>query len=172
MKKIKKVKDSTTETISFLIKKSLVDVGFWIYVQQEVKDSLVELIDNIDILGIEFKDAFVEGFKFEYLKRSLSNMNVKTDVPSAFQEFPEESYQCGIIPTKLLLGLDDWVIPQDSDVWAVFLICEQIRVLQESGFFDKFPERKDADRLISMVFNNLENARKKTDKEIKNERKS
>jgi hypothetical protein len=65
------------------------------------------------------------------------------------------------LPTKLLLGLDDWVVPQDSDVWAVLLICEQIIVLQESGFFDKFKENKDADKLINSVFDHLEKARKK-----------
>ena len=50
----------------------------------------------------------------------------------------EEAFQCGHLPTRSILGLYDYVEPNDSDVAACLFLCNQIEILQKTGMLQDF----------------------------------
>ena len=45
----------------------------------------------------------------------------------------EEAYQCGLLPTRAVLNLYDYLQPNDADVAACLMLCHKIEVLEKSG---------------------------------------
>jgi hypothetical protein len=119
--------------MSYLIKKSFLDTEWWEFVQPSVKNGLDFIIDNIDVLGLRFRDSFMSMFKYEHTKRLLQHEAFDSTVPGAFADFPEECYQSGMTPARVLLGLEEWVKPTDMDVLAAFHLCQQIDILESKN---------------------------------------
>ena len=119
------------------ILKTLQGYPWWVYVQDETRKSLAFIIDNIQELGIPFRNSFVEIFKFEHTCRLLNKQAIPTDKPGILvgTQMSEEAYHSGILPTKILLKLDDWFQPNDSDVHACMSLCHHIDQLEKIGLF-------------------------------------
>lgn len=108
------------------------------HMQEEVQHKIDLLIDNISVVGIPFRDAFIDMFKYEHLCRMISGSSIKHDKPGPFgRKLSEETYNCCINPVKALLHLNDWTEPNDSDVLACLQICTTIDLFEKLKFFDK-----------------------------------
>ena len=114
------------------VKTSLKKAPYWKLVQDEAKKRLIVIADHFPILGPLFKDAFLASFKYEHALRMTIGKNIPATVPGILfgEEMSEECYQSGITPTKSLLGLDDWVHPNEADVQACIAICHHVNHLQ------------------------------------------
>lgn len=103
---------------------------WWQFVQSEVADALLHLFDNINQLGQSFYEAYVAAFCFEYNTRLDKGLaKPLTEMTVLFGKFPEEFYLSGIAPTKNLLRLNDWIEPNEADVYACVIFCRQISIL-------------------------------------------
>ena len=113
---------------------------WWELVQDEVKERLLLLVDNIEHLGVRFKDAYYSLFKFVHMRRLLDGVSERSSKQSPL--FPlmmsEETYQASIPCVKTLLDLNDWVKPNDADVQACMFLVRQIEVMEIID--DKFKE--------------------------------
>ena len=120
------------KTASDSIKQTLVKSDWWKYVQPEVRKRLNVIIENLGTIAVPFRDSFVHVFRFEHCRRLVEKQAVGRKIPGALfgKSLPEEVYQSGILPTKMLLGLNDWTAPNEADVQA----CMHIRPY---GFFGK-----------------------------------
>lgn len=109
------------------LKQLLSRTQWWQYVQPEVKNALEFLIDNLETLGPFFRNAFVSAFQYEHAFRTCQKQ-VLTNQPGALfgKGMTEECYNSGILPTKALLHLDDWVSPNDADVQACMFLYQLI----------------------------------------------
>lgn len=126
---------TTLKTTVYLIKKGLQQQSWWILVQTEVKKHLNFIIDNIDVMGKDFKDAFMSFFRLEHARRVLQHEALDISVTGVFLGLTEECYQSSILPAKSLLALEEWVVPKDSDILAIMHLCQQIEVLENNGLF-------------------------------------
>lgn len=100
-------------------------------------------MDNLSEMGVLFRDSFVALFKMEHQKRLLTNQAKPSSEPSPLfgESMPEECYHSGIYPTKVLLQLNEWVNPNDVDVNALMVLCQQIDVLESLGLLESpYPE--------------------------------
>ncbi len=114
------------------IKNAFKNADWWKFVQDEVKNELFTIIDNVDVLGISFRDAFIAQFAYEHRVRMMNKDAFHHNVPGAVfgRGLSEECYHSGIGPTHALLRLDDWLQPNDADVQACVHLCQQIDVLE------------------------------------------
>lgn len=125
------------------LKQSYQATAWWKYLQPEVQCAIEKLMNNIEDMGILFRDAFVALFKIEHHKRALSNLSKPSSEPSPVFgiSLPEECYLSGIYPTKILFNLNDWIVPNDIDVNAAMILCQQIDVLESLGMIKSpFPD--------------------------------
>ena len=120
------------EDLSDILLASYEQSDWWEYVQDDVRNSIQEIIHSIGVLGPLFRNAYIDSFRFEHSRRMLQGVtgDAKEHGPLFGKILPEEVYQSGIFPTKLLLNLNDWVEPNDADVRACMILCQQIEVLQ------------------------------------------
>lgn len=125
-----------TDTIK-TIKKSLTSTTWWQHVQPEVRKRLDFVIENLQPLGILFRDSFVSSFKYAHAFRVVNEVAINNDKPGALfgRNLTEECYHSGIHSTRLLLDIADWTQPNDADVQACMHICQCIDSLEKTDFF-------------------------------------
>ena len=119
------------------ILKTMQQYPWWELVQDEVKESLDYILNNLSSIGISFRDSFITLFKYEHAIRLIDKQAVGVATPGILpgSKMSEEAYQSGIFPTKCLLKLDDWVQPNDADVHACMSLCHHIDMLESIGIF-------------------------------------
>lgn len=117
------------------IKQTLVKANWWKFVQPEIRKRLNLILDNLGTIAIPFRDSFVQTFKFEHCRRLIEHEAVESGLPGALfgKTLPEEVYQSGILPTKMLLNLNDWIVPNEADVQACMHLIAQIDVFETVG---------------------------------------
>ncbi len=108
------------------------NANWWPLVQDEVKERIEVLLNNLEILGPPFRDAFVSHFKYENLMRMIRSQSSKLNQPGALfgAAMSEECYQCGKKATKSILDLDDWTEPNEADVQCCLSICNQVERIE------------------------------------------
>jgi len=114
----------------------------WPLVQPEVKERLILIIDNIEILGPNYRDAFLSLFKYNHLLRATEKKAISSTASALFPAMSEETYQSSLAPVRALLNLNDWIQPNDADIQACMFLCQQVDILELVGLFksDKGPE--------------------------------
>ena len=119
------------KTIRRLFKQST----WWSLVQDDVKKQVGFLLDNFDVLAPIFKDTFINLYRYESMKRSLEGKSLSVATPGVLfgPGMGEEVYQCGRMPTKVMLNLDDWVEPNEADVQVCFTIYNHLEYLAETS---------------------------------------
>ena len=129
------VKENNIQQVIDSIKQSYNSSAWWTYLKPEFRNYLVWLLDNICEIGIEFRDSYYSLYNLEKKKREMLNISVPKAEPSPLfgTLLPEESYQSGIYPTKILMDFDAWEIPNDVEVNALNLLCQQIDTLESIG---------------------------------------
>lgn len=129
--------DATEKATAKIIKKSLTSATWWQHVQPEIRDRLDFVIDNLLTLGILFRDAFVNSFKYTHASRLLKGTAIRSDKPGALfgRSMSEECYRSGMQCTQSILDLSDWTKPNDADVQACMYICQYVDGLEQLGFF-------------------------------------
>jgi hypothetical protein len=123
------------------LRRALHTAFWWNLVQDEVKQRLEVTVDNLAVLGPAFRDAFVAGFRYEYVRRNVEGQSLPSETPGALfgEVMSEEAFQCGIEPTKLVLYLSSWTEPNDADVQACMTVCHHIDEMQEKGLVAPSP---------------------------------
>lgn len=125
------------ENVQKTLRRVLSTSTWWNYVQDDVKFKIEDFIVHIDVQGPSFRDAFVAMFKYEHVKRMLSENACKHDKPGVFgRSLSEETYQCSVNAVKFLLNLDEWFMPNDADVSACMQICHSIDMFEKLDLFD------------------------------------
>lgn len=140
------------------IRKRLVDQQFWELVQDDVKTSLMWIIERVDELGIRFKDAFISQFLLQAKMRELRGeaaQKIRTvEHASALllgDSMSDEAYQCGKGPVRSTLDLYDYIEPNYADVRACLYACRQIEILASREFLE--PDDVNPSRGIKMLKN-------------------
>ena len=110
------------------LKAALKSSNWWPIIQDEIKNQLDYILNNFELLGPHFRDAFVALFKYEHQKRMVQGIMDKTSKPSALfgKTMSNECYECGKMPTKVVLGLYEWTDPNEADVQACISLCNQL----------------------------------------------
>jgi hypothetical protein len=110
------------------IKLALISANWWNLVQQEVREQLDFIIDNIDELGSLFKESFIALFKYEHARRRILGTSVSLNQPGVLfgKKMSEECYQCSIDPAKSALQLQEWTEPNEADVQACIYLCNVV----------------------------------------------
>ena len=119
------------------IKQDIIKIEWFSEVQDDVKNSLDWIIDNIDEIGSYFSSTFMAIFRWEYERRSLKKQltSPMAGVLSVLlgMHISEEAFLCGKLPTRVMLDLYDYVEPTDSDVAICLYLCHKIDTLEKSG---------------------------------------
>jgi len=125
--------------VESIIRESYLNVWWWKHVQPEVKEKFDDLVTRIRVLGQYYRDAYIQMFKFEHARRMIEGVAFKREQPGAVfgPALSEESYNCGKLPTKVLLGLQDWSEPNEPDVFAAMRLIEQIDALDTLGVYSQ-----------------------------------
>ena len=138
-----KADDIVRDLVIRTIRKELNKIEWWGEVQDDVKTQLDWIIKHIDQMGSFFARTFMMMFHWEYERRQAEGKKINNPMPGYLSgllgmRIPEEAYQCGVLPTRALLGLYDYVEPNDSDVAACMFLCNKIDILEQAGIL---PER-------------------------------
>lgn len=120
------------------LKRELIKASWWEEAHDDVKTRLGWVVDRIDKAGISFARSYMSLFSWEYERRKLEGSNVTNPMASYFStlmgmRISEEAYQCGLLPTRAVLNLYDYLEPNDADVAACLMLCHKIEVLEKSG---------------------------------------
>ncbi len=133
------------------LRTALKNAQWWPIIQDEVKHQLEIILDNFDVMGPAFKEAFVSLFRFESLRRHIKGLSLKEDQPSVLfgSAMTEEVYQSALTPVRAVLDLNDWVEPNEADVQACLSICNHADHLdsitdRHLSFFEDLLKRVDA----------------------------
>jgi len=129
------------------------NANWWPIVQDEVKERLDALLENLELLGPPFRDAYVAHFKFENMVRLLNGHTSEINKPGALfgAAMSDECYQCGKKAAKSLLDLNDWTEPNEADVQCCISICNHMDKLdtmlaeQPTGVFESLLTVDDSD---------------------------
>lgn len=124
--------------ITTSLKRELMKASWWKEVHEDVKTRLDWLVDNVDKAGSLFARSYMSLFSWEFERRKLEGDSVTNPMASYFStlmgmRISEEAYQCGLLPTRAVLNLYDYVQPTDADVAACLMLCHKIEVLEKSG---------------------------------------
>lgn len=121
-----------TKELITAVKLSLKKAPYWNLVQDETKQRVELIANNITTLGPLFRSAFLEFFKYEHACRMATGDNVPALVPGVLfgESMSEECYQSGIAPAKALLHLNDWTMPNEADVQICIALCHAVDKLQ------------------------------------------
>ena len=120
------------------LKGEFIKASWWEEVQEDVKTRLNWLVDHVDEVGPLFARSYMSLFCWEYERRKTEGNNVTNPMASYFStlmgmRISEEAYQCGLLPTRAVLNLYDYLEPNDADVAACLMLCHKIEVLEKSG---------------------------------------
>lgn len=135
-------------------------------IQDNVKEKILWIINNIETVGLSFQKTFITLFKWEQLRRKVQEIT-STPIGTLLNPFPirlsEETYQCGKLPTRAVLDLYDYVNPNDADVAACIFLCKKIEAFEQISFLQaknaddgeaKLPETRKKDlEIINWRFN-------------------
>lgn len=99
------------------------------------------IIDNIEVIGDLFQEAFVSHFKLAHAQRILEGITTEPAQPGVLfgRKMTEECYQSGINPTKACLQLEDWTKPNEADVQACMFLCNLLCQISASPAVVKKP---------------------------------
>lgn len=120
------------------LKREFIKAGWWEEVQDDVKTRLNWLVEHIDEVGSIFARSYMSLFCWEFERRKLEGHNVTNPMASYFStlmgmRISEEAYQCGLLPTRAVLNLYDYLEPNDADVAACLMFCHKVEILEKSG---------------------------------------
>ena len=120
------------------IKSELMKIDWWDEVQDDVRARLEWIINHVEHLGTLFARTYMTLFRWEFERRRLTAKKLNNPyagyVASLLgMRISEEAYQCGLLPTRSVLDLYDYVQPSDSDVAACLFLCHKIEVLETMG---------------------------------------
>lgn len=117
-----------------IIRERLYGAEWWRFVSDEVRPALENIIENIDVIGLLYKDAFLALFAFENARRQVAQISLSKTVSGAlFDTLSEEVYQSAISPTKFVLQLPDWTNPNDADVNSAIMLTTYIEEFETTG---------------------------------------
>lgn len=131
----------TNNLISTTLLSSLQKMQWWKSVQPEVKEQLRNIVSNIAQLGVKFASTYFALFQWQSLQRKIqgkeynrhSSINIATMNSMAISE---EMFQCGKLPTRVLLDLNDFILPNEADVTACVYLCNKIDFLNQTGLLN------------------------------------
>ncbi len=129
------------QAIISALKREFIKASWWDEVQEDVKTRLNWLVEHIEDLGSIFAHSYMSLFRWEFDRRRLEGKNVTSPMASYFStlmgmRISEEAYQCGLLPTRAMLDLYDFVQPNDADVAACLMYCHKVEVLEKSGMIE------------------------------------
>ncbi len=136
--------DDLLKSASEAIRRSFRSRHWWKFVQDDVKRSLDNIIENIGALGPAFKSVFRAFCAWEEIRLEATNQKIKQNQPTMLfrSKMTEVAFQSSLIPTRAILGLDDWAKANEADTYACHQLCEQIDLFENMGLFDLFNENK------------------------------
>lgn len=125
-------------TIIASLKREFIKASWWDEVQDDVKTRLNWLVDHIEQVGSLFARSFMSLFRWEFERRRLEGKKATNPMASYFStllgmRLSEEAYQCGLLPTRAVLDLYDFVRPTDADVAACLMFCHKVEILEKAG---------------------------------------
>lgn len=125
------------------IKKGAKTQTWWKDVNKDVVNRIYWVLDNIDKVGVLFANTFTTLFKWELARRKVEEETVSDHMMEQISvmldmKISEETYQSGILPTRSVLNLYDYISPSDADVQACLYVCMQIKSLEKSGLINLF----------------------------------
>lgn len=120
-----------------LKKKIVKEETWWEVVQEEVKREVEWVIDNLPRTYETFPNLLYWQFIWECDKREMRNQKPFLTYEQAIgnlddPQMTDVSYHCGKEPVKAILGLQDWTMPNDADVYACLFLRRQIISLMDS----------------------------------------
>lgn len=138
MPKSEKDDDAVRRAIIDSLKKEFLKTSWWGEVQEDVRTRLDWLVEHVDQAGSIFAQTFMSLFRWEFERRKIEGKNVTNPMASYFStlmgmRITEEAYQCGLLPTRALLDLYDFVRPNDADVAACLFFCHKVEILEKAG---------------------------------------
>lgn len=133
-----KVDPIVCQAICRSLKTEIVKLEWWDEVQDDVKARLGWIIDHVDVAGSFFCQTFLMLFRWEFERRRIEKKNPHNPMAGYLSSMlgmriPEEAYQCGMLPTRAVLDLYDYIEPTDSDVAACMFLCNKIEALERAG---------------------------------------
>jgi len=128
----------TNAAVINALKSEFKKADWWDETQPDVRTRLEWVIDHLDQIGVFFCRTFMCLFQWEFERRKIEGETVKNPMAGYLttilgMRIPEESYQCGVLPTRSILNLYDYIEPNDSDVAACMFLCNKIESLIRVG---------------------------------------
>lgn len=125
------------QTAKSSIRSSFSIASWWQFVQPSVQKSFLLIIENLEILGIPFRDSFRGGCSLKVALRKLQGVTCDSSKQSVLfgSRLTEEEYQTALEPSKFSLGLQEWDKPGEADIYACKQLCDQIDLLEKLGLF-------------------------------------
>lgn len=152
------------------LKQSLMKASWWDEVQDDVKTRLDWLADRVVEVGPLFASTYMSLFRWEFERRRLEG-ETATNPMAAYlsallgMRISQEAYECGLLPTRAILNLYDYLRPNDADVAACLMFCNKVEILEKSGIIErKDEELKTSSAEMSKIL--LKTEKKNTAKKI------
>lgn len=154
------------------LKKDFQKADWWKEVQEDVKTGLMQIIGKIDTMGSSYCQTFMTLFKWEFERRKAEGKTVTNPMAGMLvsllgMRIPEEAYQCGILPTRAVLNLYDYIEPNDSDVAACMFLCNKIEMLEKAKMIPATSEQKTTKEDIAAAFKDVSTQEKKLSQFLK-----
>jgi len=161
------------KTVETGLKKEFKKSDWWPQVQEDVRTRLEWVVNNLDKSGVIFRNAYMSLFKWEHERRKLegesSNINPMAGYISTIlgMKISEETYQCGVLPTRAVLNLYDYIQPNDADVTACMFLCNRVEYLEKIGIIVVQDKSSVTTEEISATFDKDKSVKKKEIKKPK-----
>lgn len=155
-----------SETLVASLKTEFKKADWWDEVQEDVRTRLGWVIDHVEQVGSLFCRTFLTFFRWEFERRRTEGENITNPMAGYVVSLlgvriSEETFQCGKLPTRAVLGLYDYISPNDADVTACMFLCHRIETLQLSGLLQIQEEKLSATQdEIGEVFRRIAQERK------------
>ncbi len=158
---------SVLKAIINSVKTELIKLEWWDEVQDDVKTRLEWIINHIEHLGPLFSRSYMTLFRWEFERRKIEGDHITSPYAGFVSSLlgmriSEEAYQCGVLPTRSILDLYDYVEPNDSDVAACLFLCHKIEVLEKIGALapDVATLKTNPSEMASVIRGNMRKKRK------------
>lgn len=163
------------QLIKAVLKRELARAKWWEYVREDVRTQIYWIIHHLEEVGCLYRDCFDYLFKYEHAIRCIDGFtesdSMLLPVNMSGYSINEESYQCGKLPVKMLLHLEDVFEPNDAEVQACLYVCHQIDILKASGYIkpSKYQSKTPAEiKLQQIIEEAVKFAKKQVDHEPNN----
>jgi hypothetical protein len=129
------VQDELLKTTKKSLIQSFSGTDWWSFVHSEIKEQIIDIIQNVDLSGSLFRNAWIALFSYSAYLRKREGINCLLTEHSALfgHGMAEEVFQCGKLPTKTILQIDGWIEINEADVQACIWLCHQIDMLIRLG---------------------------------------